>query len=291
MAGSTSSRPCSTSSAVEDRIRPDHPLRDVKRRVDAILAGMYAQFAAAYSPTGRPSVPPERLLKALLLMALYSVRSERQLCERIDTDLLFRWFLDLQPSDEAFDPTTFTHNRDRLDEHRLTQAFFDAVVGEAIAAGLCSEHFSVDGTLIESFAVGQELPARSGERRTTAATRTASSRGTRRWISTGEKRTNDTHQSRTDPEARLYRKSAGQEAKLSHMGHAAGREPARADHGGHGDRGERHGRAAGGARPARRGRKRRTSCGRRRSGRTRGTTRASSSGSWSGGRSTRTCRW
>ena len=89
--------------SVEDRIRPDHPLRDIKRRVDRILAGMSPQFAKAYSSTGRPSVPPERLLKALLIMALYSVRSERQLCERIDTDLLFRWFLDLQPSEDAFD--------------------------------------------------------------------------------------------------------------------------------------------------------------------------------------------
>jgi len=108
---------------VEDRIRPDHPLRDIKLRVDRILAGMSSTFAKAYSTTGRPSVPPERLLKALLLMALYTVRSERQLCERIDTDLLFRWFLDLQPSDDAFDATTFTHNRQRLDDHHLTQTF------------------------------------------------------------------------------------------------------------------------------------------------------------------------
>ena len=137
---------------VEDRIRPDHPLRDVKRRVDGILEGMSSQFAQAYSRTGRPSVPPERLLKALLLMSLYSVRSERQLCERLGTDFLYRWFLDLQPSEESFDATTFTHNRTRLDEHQLTKSFFDAVVGEAVTANLCSEHFSVDGTLIESFA-------------------------------------------------------------------------------------------------------------------------------------------
>ena len=96
---------------VEDRIRPDHPLRDIKRRVDGILAGMSPQFAKAYSSVGRPSVPPERLLKALLIQALYSLRSERQLCERIDTDLLFRWFLDMQPSDDAFDATTFTDRK------------------------------------------------------------------------------------------------------------------------------------------------------------------------------------
>jgi transposase len=205
--------------SVEDRIRPDHPLRDIKRRVDQILDGMSSVFTEAYSLTGRPSVPPERLLKALLLMALYSVRSERQLCERIDTDLLFRWFLDLQPSDEAFDATTFTHNRQRLDDHHLTATFFAAVVGEAITAGLCSEHFSVDGTLIESLASvksfqpkeasGDEPPDANGFKPRNAAVDFH-----------GEKRTNETHQSRTDPEARLYRKGPGKEAKLSHMGHA-----------------------------------------------------------------------
>ena len=108
--------------SVEDRIRPDHPLRDIKRRVDRLLRGMSPAFETAYSGSGRPSVQPERLLKALLLMALYSVRSERQLCERIGTDLLFRWFLDMQPGDDAFDPTTFTHNRERLHTHGLTDA-------------------------------------------------------------------------------------------------------------------------------------------------------------------------
>jgi transposase len=178
---------------------------------------MDAQFTAAYRRTGRPGVPPERLLKALLLMALYSIRSERQLCERIDTDLLFRWFLDLQPGDDAFDSTTFTKNRDRLEEHRLTQAFFDAVVGRAVTSGLCSEHFSVDGTLIESFAAAKSFrpkdePAERGDangfqpRNPEVDFR-------------GQRRTNDTHASRTDPEARLYRKGVGREAKLSHMGH------------------------------------------------------------------------
>lgn len=203
--------------SVEDRIRPDHPLRDVKRRVDAILAGMDTQFAAAYCRTGRPSVPPERLLKALLLMALYSVRSERQLCERIDTDLLFRWFLDLQPSEEAFDPTTFSKNRDRLEDHHLTQAFFDAVVSRAVTHGLCSEHFSVDGTLIESFAAAKSFrpkdePDGGGDANGFQPRNAAVDFH-------GQKRTNQTHASRTDPEARLYRKGAGQEAKLSHLGH------------------------------------------------------------------------
>jgi len=111
---------------VEDRIRPDHPLRDIKRRADRILRSLHEKFEAAYSRTGRPSVPPERLLKALLLMALYTIRSERQLCEQIDLNLLYRWFLDMRPSEEAFDATTFTKNRQRLEDHGLTKAFFDA---------------------------------------------------------------------------------------------------------------------------------------------------------------------
>ena len=137
---------------VEDRIRRDHPLRSIKASVDRILAGLSDRFDAAYSDTGRPGVPPERLFKALLLLTLYSVKSERQLVERIDTDLLFRWFLDMSPEEPAFDATAFSHNRARLDQHGLTGAFFDAVLKEALAANLCSEHFSVDGTLIESYA-------------------------------------------------------------------------------------------------------------------------------------------
>jgi transposase len=207
--------------SVEDRIRPDHPIRDIKRRVDRILDGMSWVFAKAYSMTGRPSVPPERLLKALLLMALYSVRSERQLCERIDTDLLFRWFLDLQPSDEAFDATTFTHNRQRLDDHHLTQAFFAAVVDEAIAAGLCSEHFSVDGTLIESLASVKSFQPKEANDDEPPDANGFKPRNAEVDFH-GAKRTNETHQSRTDPEAKLYRKGLGKEANLSHMGHALG---------------------------------------------------------------------
>ena len=138
---------------VESRIRCDHPLRAVKAIVDEILRGMGPVFDAAYSSKGRPGVPPERLLKALLLMAIYSVRSERQLVERIDTDLLFRWFLDMSPEEPVFDATAFAHNRPRMDEHNITATFFEAVVSLAIDADLCSDdHFSVDGTLIESMA-------------------------------------------------------------------------------------------------------------------------------------------
>jgi transposase len=203
---------------VDARIRADHPLRDIKRRVDHILDGMSAKFATAYSGTGRPSVPPERLLKALLLMALYSVRSERQLCEAIDVNLLYRWFLDLSPSEEAFDPTTFSHNRKRLDDHELTRAFFDAVVQEALTAGLCSDHFSVDGTLIESFASAKSFQPK--DRKPDDGSDTNGFKPSNPDVDFhGQKRTNETHQSRTDPEAKLYRKGPGKEAKLSHMGH------------------------------------------------------------------------
>ncbi len=200
---------------VEDRIRRDHPLREIKRRTDGILAAMSPQFEAAYSRTGRPSVPPERLLKALLLQCLYSIRSERQLCERIDTDLLFRWFLDLQPSDEAFDATSFGKNRPRLDEHGLTKLFFDVVVAEAMTAGLCSEHFSVDGTLIESLASVKSFQPKDAQDDDANGFKPRHAEVDFH----GQKRTNATHRSKTDPEAKLYRKSKGQEAKLSHMGH------------------------------------------------------------------------
>lgn len=138
---------------VEDRVRADHPLRPIKMMVDEELSRMSRRFDAAYADTGRPGVPPERLLKALLLQSLYSVRSENQLCERIDTDLLFRWFLDMDPAEEMFDATVFTHNRPRLEKHGLIAAFFEGVVKRAMGAGLTSDdHFSVDGTLIESYA-------------------------------------------------------------------------------------------------------------------------------------------
>jgi transposase len=175
-------------------------------------------FAAAYSATGRPSVPPERLLKALLLMALYSIRSERQLCERIDTDLLFRWFLDMSPEDPAFDATVFTHNRPRLDELGITQAFFDAVVKQAKDAGLCSdEHFSVDGTMIESLASLKSFRPRD-EQDDDADHHGFKPRNPDVDFH-GEKRSNETHASRTDPEARLYRKGPGKPAQLAHLGH------------------------------------------------------------------------
>ena len=217
---------------LEERIRADHPLRAIKVTVDRILAGMSERFAVAYSVTGRPSVPPERLLKALLLMALYSVRSERQLAERIDTDLLFRWFLDMDPAEPAFDPTTFTRNRPRLDQHGLTAAFFDAVLKEAIEADLCSDdHFSVDGTLIESYASIKSFRPMANADEDAPGTNDAPNDAPNDDANGykprnaevdfhGHKRTNATHRSTSDPEARFYRKGSGKEAKLCHMGHA-----------------------------------------------------------------------
>ena len=207
---------------VEARIRPDHPLRPLKVRVDQILASMNSLFAQAYSQIGRPSVPPERLLKALLLMALYSIRSERQLCERIDTDLLFRWFLDMSPEDGAFDPTVFTYNRPRLDEFGITAAFFDRVVNQAKAAGLLSDdHFSVDGTLIESWASLKSFRPKDEANDEVDKQGDANAFKPRNpdVDFKGHKRSNDTHESRTDPEAKLYRKGDGQPSKLAHLGH------------------------------------------------------------------------
>lgn len=214
---------------VEDRIRADHPLRPIKATVDAILSEMSPRFEAAYAKTGRPSVPPEVLLKALLLQCLYSVRSERQLVERIDTDLLFRWFCGLDPAEAVFDATAFTHNRPRLDEHGITSAFFDAVTRRALETGLCSdEHFSVDGTLIESHASiksfkpvdePQDLKRPGGG----GSGGTSGGGGFKPRNAEvdfhGQKRSNATHRSTTDPEARLYKKGDGQGARLCHMGH------------------------------------------------------------------------
>jgi transposase len=202
---------------IEGRIRADHPLRPIKAAVDEILADLGPLFDRAYSDLGRPGVPPEVLLKALLLQCLYSVRSERQLVERLDTDLLFRWFCGLDPAEPVFDATAFTHNRPRLDEHGITGAFFEAVVGRAIDSGLASdEHFSVDGTLIESHASIKSFRPIDGDDDDRDGFKPRNHEVDFR----GTKPSNRTHRSSTDPEARLYRKSVGHEAKLCHMAHA-----------------------------------------------------------------------
>ena len=194
--------------ALEDRIPADHPLRGVRKLVDAVLAGMSKDLEGLYSKVGRPSIPPERLLRGLLLQVFYSVRSERLLMEQLNYNLLFRWFVGLEIDDPVWNHAVFSKNRDRLLNQDLAQRFFAQV--KAQAAGLMSdEHFTVDGTLIEAWA-GQKSFRRKDEDEGGGG-----SGGDFR----GELRRNQTHASSTDPEARLYRKSAGQEAKLSYLGH------------------------------------------------------------------------
>jgi len=205
---------------LEQRIRPDHPLRPIKARVDGALREMSRAFTQAYSPLGRPSIPPEQLLKALLLQALYSIRSERQLVEHLDVNLLFRWFLDLPVDQPAWDATTFTKNRERFEQHGLIQRFFAGVVQQALAEGLVSaEHFTVDGTLIQAWASLKSLrPLAEADRRVGDGAEDDDP-GNPTVNFRGERRTNATHRSVTDPEARLARKGDGKPALLSHAGH------------------------------------------------------------------------
>jgi len=209
---------------LEAMVRQDHPLRVIKKLALSELGRLNDRFNAAYSVLGKPSIPPETLIMATLLQALYSIRSERQLCEDIKLNLLYRWFLDMKPDDEVFDHSSFTKNRERFHEHGLMQAFFDGTVANAIRNEAVScEHFSVDGTLIQSMASLKSFkpkdepkdPPQSGEG---AQSQPRDHNG---WSDfKGEKRSNDTHQSQTDPEALLYRKGKGREAKLYHSGHA-----------------------------------------------------------------------
>jgi transposase len=201
----------------ERRVPADHPLRRIKALADEILAGMSATFDAMYSRIGRPSIPPERLLKSQVLMALYSVRSDRQFCEQLDYNLLFRWFLDMNADDPTFDASSFSRNRDRLLDHDVAGQFFVAVVAQARAAHLMSsDHFTVDGTLIEAMASlksfrRKDEPPQGGEPPDDPGNPTVNFHG--------EKRSNTTHQSKTDPEAKLARKK-GKESKMSYSAHA-----------------------------------------------------------------------
>ena len=193
----------------EKRVPPNHPLRRMREMVDGILKEMSPRFARLYSDRGRPSIAPERLLRALLLQVFYSVRSERLLMEQLDYNLLFRWFVGMEMDEEVWDHAVFSKNRERLLNHEVAQAFFDRVLKVA-KPYLSDEHFTVDGTLIEAWASQKSFrPKDQG-----------SSTGTPREADFhGQRRTNETHQSSTDPEARLYRKSKGAEAKLSYLGH------------------------------------------------------------------------
>ena len=203
----------------ESVVPQSHPIRAIKRLADEALLSLESTFDAMYAATGRPSIPPERLLKASLLMALYSVRSERQLCEQLDYNMLFRWFLDMDMVEPSFDHSTFTRNRERLLKHDVAGEFFHAVVAQARKAKLVSsEHFSADGTLIEAWASLKSFKKKDDDNKPPPPT---GGGGSNREVSFhGEKRTNETHASTTDPESRLMRKGFGKEAKLSFSAHA-----------------------------------------------------------------------
>ena len=205
---------------IESWIPEDHPLRAVKRRADGVLSAMRQDFERAYAKLGRPSIPPEMLLKALLLQALYSVRSERQLVEQIQMNLLYRWFIDLSLDGRVWNATSFTKNRERFEQHGLIRRFFDEVVKQAyVEEWASSDHFTVDGTLIESFASMKSLKPVETEAELVSDGSDDDDPGNPTVNFRGERRGNRTHRSLTDPEARLARKGAGKEAKLSHAAH------------------------------------------------------------------------
>ena len=201
---------------LEERVPGNHPLRVIRGIVNDVLEGLGADFEAAYSPTGRPSIPPEKLLRALLLQAFYSIRSERQLMEQLDFNLLFRWFVGLGIDAPVWDASTFCHNRDRLLEVDVSAKLLNGVVEHKKVRRLLSrDHFSVDGTLIEAWASMKSFRPKDGD----GDDAQASGRNGERDFH-GEKRSNETHESTTDPDARLYRKGNGRESKLCFMGHA-----------------------------------------------------------------------
>ncbi len=193
----------------EQRVPADHPLRAVRDMVDQILKEMSSRFARLYSDVGRPSIAPERLLRALLLQIFYTVRSERLLVEQLNYNLLFRWFVGLNMDEEVWNHAVFSKNRERLLNEEIAEVFFQRVLEQA-RPYLSDEHFTVDGTLLEAWAGQKSFRRKDGK---------GGRDGPREANFHGEKRRNDTHQSTTDPEARLYRKSKGSEAKLSYLGH------------------------------------------------------------------------
>jgi transposase len=198
----------------EQRVPLDHPLRPIRAMVDAILVELSPALGTLYSPVGRPSIPPEKLLRALLLQVLYSTRSERLLMEQLDYNLLFRWFVGLNMDDSIWDATVFTKNRERLLAGDIAQAFFDRVLAQARQRGLLSdEHFTVDGTLIEAWASLKRF------KRTDAPVEPPDDPGNPTVDFHGERRSNVTHGSTTDPDVRLFRKAKGHEAKLAYQGH------------------------------------------------------------------------
>ena len=200
---------------LEARVRPDHPLRTIRRLANAALAYLSRDFEALYTAFGRPSIAPEKLLRAMLLQAFYGIRSERQLMERLDFDLLFRWFVGLGMDDAVWDHSTFSKNRDRLLEGEIAAKFLTALLARPeVKRLLSSDHFSVDGTLIEAWASIKSFRRKDGGDQDNDGPGRNAERSFHK-----EKRSNETHQSTTDPEARLYKKGEGQPAKLCYMAH------------------------------------------------------------------------
>ena len=205
-----------TVAKLEDFVPADHPLRPIRRLVNEALVGLNALFNEIYADTGRDSIAPEKLVRAALLQVFYSVRSERQICEQLQYNLLFRWFVGLAIDDAVWDHSVFAKNRDRLLENAVVEAFFGEVMRLADARGLVSkEHFSVDGTLIQAWASHKSFRAKDGsdDQRPGGPGRNAQAD----WK--GRPRKNDTHESTTDPDARLYRKSHNAAAILCYQGH------------------------------------------------------------------------
>ena len=199
----------------EARVPQDHPLRAIRAMVDAALSELSPRLEGLYARVGRPSIAPEKLLRALLLQVLYTVRSERLLMEQLEYNLLFRWFVGLNMDDPIWDATVFTKNRERLLAGEIAQAFFEQVMAHARERGLLSdEHFTVDGTLIEAWAGVKSFKKKGGSGSTPP-----DDPGNPTVNFHGEKRSNETHASTTDPESRLYRKGNSREAKLCYMGH------------------------------------------------------------------------
>jgi transposase len=195
----------------EQRVPAEHPLRPLRRMVDDILKEMSPRFARLYADTGRPSIPPERLLRALLLQILYTVRSERLLMEQLNYNLLFRWFVGMGMDEVVWNHAVFSKNRERLLNEEVAEVFFERVL-ERAKPYLSDEHFTVDGTLIEAWASHKSFRPKDGGEGLFGNGREVDFHR--------EKRSNETHQSTTDPDARLYRKSKGSEAKMSYLGHA-----------------------------------------------------------------------
>ncbi|HKQ46066.1 MAG TPA: IS5 family transposase [Rhizomicrobium sp.] len=201
---------------LEARVRRDHPLRTIREIANAALAELSKDFSRLYTDFGRPGIAPEKLLRAMLLQAFYGVRSERQMMERIEFDLLFRWFVGLGVDDAVWDHSTFSKNRDRLLEGEIAAKFLNALLAQPqVKQLLSSEHFSVDGTLIEAWASLKSFRRKDGSDNDHEGPGRNAERSFHK-----EKRSNQTHESTTDPEARLYKKGDGQPAKLCYMGHA-----------------------------------------------------------------------